>query len=237
MFRNKIFNRALLFSSLWHLFWIFAVIIVVTPTVQPSTIYQEVGFLGPILEKTAFDFMLEGIVPQAETLYARDVAFIDNVYLKPKGPKRKVLKEVIPKIKKENFSFVLEKYLKGSKEIPIYVSEKIKMMYASQKPNGSLSQIDGPAGKRDIVFKPGPLRVLPGLYGDSDEYTVKLKFFVSNKGIVRDIEPVISSGYPEVDMKAVKFLKNWRFSSLSAAKRDKLDWGAVTIKIKAKQND
>ncbi|MFH1380611.1 MAG: energy transducer TonB [Candidatus Omnitrophota bacterium] len=237
MFKDKVFNKALLFSALWHLFWISAVIIIVTPTVQPSTMYQEVGFLGPILEKTAFDLMVDEVMPQAETLYARGATFVDKIYLKPKGPKRRILKKSIPKTETENFSFVLEKYIKGAKEIPLYVSEKIKMIYATPEPEINPLAVQGPAGKREIIFKPRPPVAPKGIYGETDKYTIKLKFFVSNKGIVRDVEPVVSSGYPEIDMKAVTFLKNWRFSSLSAAKRDTLTWGAVTIKIDTEKND
>ena len=95
MFRDRIFNLSILFSCAWHLCWISVIGVVVTPSVQPSDFYQEVNFLGPILEKTAFDLMVEGAKPQAETLYARSTLFIDNIYLKPKGPELFMDKEYI----------------------------------------------------------------------------------------------------------------------------------------------
>ena len=91
MFRDRIFRISFLFSSAWHLFWILAVSIVIAPNVQPGDIYQEVDFLGPILEKTAFDIMTEKVTPHAETHYARTAMFAEGVFLKPKGPERRIL--------------------------------------------------------------------------------------------------------------------------------------------------
>ena len=83
MFRDRAFNLSILISAVWHLFWVSAVTVIVTPTVQPSDFYQEVDFLGPILEKTAFELMVDNVKPQAETLYARSTLLINNIYLKP----------------------------------------------------------------------------------------------------------------------------------------------------------
>ncbi|MBL7156926.1 MAG: energy transducer TonB [Candidatus Omnitrophica bacterium] len=189
--------------------------------------------MGPILEKTAFDLMVEGAKPQAETLYARSTLFIDNIYLKPKGPERKVLKEFVGDAVLDRFVFVLSDYVKNKKEIPLYAEEDMRI--ADFRTGGGISPaIEGPASEREIIFSPEELTVPRGLYDDTEGYVVKLKFFLSNNGIVREIEPVASSGYPEIDLRAIEFLKKWRFSPLSMVEKDKSIWGIVTIKVTAK---
>ena len=228
MFRDKNFNMAVIFSSAWHLFWISAVGIVVTPTVQTSNIYQEVGFLGPILEKTAFDLMVEEVTPQAETLYSRSTLFMDKVYLKPLGPRRRVLRKSV---------FSLRAYAKDTKEIPRYIDEAIRATYTSTKSGSGRApaSLEGPAREREIVFKPKRLTVLRGLYDDCPEYRVRLKFFVSSDGIVYNPKLLVSSGYPEVDLVAIRFLKRWRFSPLSFVEKDKSPpWGILAVKVLAK---
>ena len=222
---------SVLFSTAWHLFWISVIAIVITPSVQPSNMYQEIGFLGPILEKTAFDIMLEGVAPQRETLYARTALFLDEVYLKPEGPKRIILKEFIPDNVLEKFSFNIHEYIGGKKEEPSYYEDSVKMLYEKRSENAMLI-IEGPAGKRGVMFKPHEKPSVPkGLYGDAEEYTVKLKFFITQNGIVHDTEPIISSGYPGIDMQAVNFLKKWRFSPSSVIDKDKTDWGMLEVMI------
>ena len=73
-----------------------------------------------------------------------------------------------------------------------------------------------------------------GHYGDVEEYAVKLKFSLSKKGIVYSIEPVISSGYPTIDLRAASFIKKWRFSQATSDKEAECNWGIVSVGIKAK---
>jgi TonB family protein len=237
MFRDKVFNLAILFSSAWHLFWISSVGIVVTPDTRPGTHYQEVSFLGPILEKTAFDLMAEEVTPGAETLYAKRASFGDNAYLKPRGPKRKVLEEFTPDVTRERFTFSLRSFIRGAKEIPLYFAEAVgiseKRVAGDEAPPEPAS-IEGPAGKREVIFKPAPPAVLRSLYGGDKEYIVRARFSVSPSGVVHDVEPIVSSGYPEIDLKAIRFLTKWRFSPLRLSASDEPAWGIVTVRIDAR---
>ena len=234
MFKDRAFNLSILFSTALHLFWIFAVCIIVTPSVQPSDAYQEVAFLGPILEKTAFDLMVEEIKPQAETLYARSTLFLDKIYLKPKGPDRKVLKGSIPSAVLNRLAFFLQDYVKGPKEIPLYFAEDIRMVYAETEKKDMSPLMEGPAKEREIIFKPERLTISRGAYAGGEKYIVKLKFFISDRGIVYDVEPLVASGHPEIDLEAIRFLKKWRFSPLSLVEKNKSTWGIVTVKVETK---
>jgi len=233
VFKDRIFNLSVLFSGAWHLFWVCVIGIVITPTVQPSNLYQEINFLGPILEKTAFDMMTEGRKPLAETVYARSALFIDNVYLKPAGPKRKVLKTTISETVRDKLTLILLDDIKGAKETPSHYEEDIRMFYRGMRPATESPPIEGPAAERKIIFKPDRLLISPGIYGDDEEYVVKIRFLVSHNGIVYNAEPVVSSGYPEVDLQAMSFLKKWRFNPGNSAK-DEVSWGIMTVNAKAR---
>jgi len=234
VFSNNIFSISILFSLLWHIFWILAVGVVVTPTVESSDLYQEVSFLGPILEKTAFDIMAEGGIPHSETVYTSSSTLITSAYLRVAGPARRVKKEVMPENVLDRFFVVLQGYFSNKKEVPLYVAESAEMRYSKKRKRKAISFIDGPAKRRELISKAEPSSVPRGIYGNEKEYAVKLKFFVSKNGIVRDIEPVVSSGYPEIDLLAVKSLKKWRFSPTNAKRKNKSIWGVTLIKIEAK---
>ena len=233
LFSDRVFNLSIVFSTVWHLFWICAIGIVVTPSVQPTNVHQEIGFLGPILEKTAFDLLAEDVKPQAETLYVSSALFHDKVFLKPEGPGRKVRKEFLPEALPDRFVFFLREYIKDTREIPPYLAYTTGVSRLGPE-SKKAPELEGPAAERGIIFKPDFPAVPAGLYGDSEEYVVKLKFFVSGKGLVYDVAPVVSSGFPEIDMEATKFLKRWRFSPFTAGKKSESDWGIVTVAIEAR---
>lgn len=231
MFKDKILGISILLSTAWHLFWIFSVGIIITPTVETSNLYQEVNFLGPLLEKTAFDFMTEAAMPQSETLYATSSLFIENAYLRPRGPDRKIAKKTSHQSITDRFFLVLRKYFQSNKEAPPNMVEEANVRYNKKSEIKPSSEIEGPAKYLNIVSKSRTPSVPRGLYGDSDEHIVKLKFFVSKNGIVRYVEPVISSGYTEIDFLAIRTLKKWRFAPKSDNKNV---WGIISIKVMAR---
>ena len=231
MFTKRLLGISILISTVWHLFWIFAIGIVVTPTVETSNLYNQVEFLGPILEKTAFDLMTEGINPQSETLYATSSLFGGDFILRPKGPDRKILMKTVHTGAPDRFFFILRDYIKNSEKVPLYLSEDPAARYMEKREKKSDALIEGPAGDREIIFKPEPVIVSKGLYSANKEYFVRLRFILSKNGIAREIEPILSSGYPEIDLLAVNALKKWRFSPLNSYKEDNDSWGAVVIRI------
>jgi len=233
MFKDRNFNLAVLFSGAWHLFWIFAITIVITPTVQPGNMYQEIDFLGPILEKTAFDLMAEEGKPQAETLYARSAVFVDKIYLKPQGPRRKVLKESAPDAVLDKFIFRLGDFVKDAKDVPLYFASEIRMREKETVKPGAVSLIEGPAKTREIIYSPAPPKIPLGLYGDMEKISVSIKFFIADNGVVYHAEPVLSSGFPEVDLQAIRFIKRWRFSPLRFGGEKEDVWGVIRVEIKS----
>ena len=232
MFRDGKLNLAVVFSTVWHLFWIFAIGIVVTPNVRSNNVYQEVDFLGPILEKTAFDLMVDQATPKAETLYSSSILLSESIYLKPQGPRRRIPEAPGQVFMSKRFAFI-KNHGKDKKEIPRYIAENIRNFVSKPNEAKPASAVEGPARKREVIFKPKALVIPRGIYGDQENYRLELKFFVANNGIVYDAIPAISSGYPEIDLVAIRFLKRWRFSPLSATDGHSRDaWGTVTVMVR-----
>ncbi|MCM8782233.1 MAG: hypothetical protein NC828_04215, partial [Candidatus Omnitrophica bacterium] len=75
MFRDRDFSIAFLISLSWHLFIMFFVTIVVLPVNFPMLKASTISFLGPILEKTAFEIMIEKGIPSKQTVYQQTMPF------------------------------------------------------------------------------------------------------------------------------------------------------------------
>ena len=232
MFTNKIFGIAIVISSVWHLFWISAVEIVVTPTINTSSDYQEVSFLGPILEKTAFDIMSDEYAHYGEARYATSsIFFLDKVHLKAAGPKRDVLNKSVPVRALDRFTFNLQGYINDAKEIPFYMADEKDFILIEEK---EMPEVKGPVREREIIYKPDAPLVEAASYGSGEVYSTQVKFAVSHNGIVYRAEPMVSSGHPKIDIIAIRHIREWRFSPLSLVERDQNNWGIATVTIKTR---
>ncbi|MBI3990571.1 MAG: energy transducer TonB, partial [Candidatus Omnitrophica bacterium] len=98
-------------------------------------------------------------------------------------------------------------------------------------------EIEGPAKERVVLYKP-PLPPYPkwaemaGL-----DFDLVLKFMVNQKGEVKLVETLISSGYPQVDTLGLRYLKNWRFNPLSSEDDKAGQWGKIKIKFRLESKD
>lgn len=236
MFRDKTFNLAFLISLSWHLFCMFCITIVILPANFPIAKASSVSFLGPILEKTAFELMLERKIPTRRTSY-REPMYFDGTFL-TKDEKG------IDKLKFDNY------FLTGKRE---EIKPNAKDLFGDFKFTPSFSQgtlnkpsakgprlegggdglfIEGPLAKREILFKPElPVlakRIEPG----QESFVVELKFKVSSKGSVDEVLLLASSGYPDVDMAAIGYIKGFQFSPLS--RQDTPLWDKIRLTLKTK---
>ncbi|MBL7158583.1 MAG: hypothetical protein ISS91_03650 [Candidatus Omnitrophica bacterium] len=232
MFANKIFGVTILISSVWHLFWISAVEIVVTPTINSGCDYQEVNFLGPILEKTAFDIMADDYAHYGEARYAASsIFFLDRAHLKAAGPKRHILDRNVPEKALNRFTFNLQGYINDAKEIPFYMAEQKDFILLEEK---EMPKVEGPVKGREIIHKPDSPVVASESYGANATYSVEVRFAISHNGIVYRAEPLVSSGQPKIDIIAIRHVREWRFSPLSLVEREENNWGVVTVIIKSR---
>lgn len=55
LFKDNVLIFAILFSAVWHIFWLSAFTVIVVPKVEKGVKFSNVSFLGPILEKNALN--------------------------------------------------------------------------------------------------------------------------------------------------------------------------------------
>ncbi len=86
--------------------------------------------------------------------------------------------------------------------------------------------IKGPAGKREILYKPG----IPDVKIDR-EGEVELKFWVLPDGSVGRVFSLLR-GDAELERIAINYIKQWRFNPLDEAGSTVEQWGTITVKFR-----
>lgn len=71
MKKDHILISAVLFSAMWHIFWLSAFTIAAVPKVEKTVKFSNVSFLGPILEKGVLNVNIK----------ARERTSLENSYL------------------------------------------------------------------------------------------------------------------------------------------------------------
>lgn len=80
IFKDRVFIYAILFSAIWHIFWISSVSVVVAPKAERKVKFSGVSFLGPILDKGILKVSVE---PRERTvLEKRYLADIERLSLR-----------------------------------------------------------------------------------------------------------------------------------------------------------
>ena len=90
------------------------------------------------------------------------------------------------------------------------------------------SGIQGPAGKRKVLYKPE----IPDVKIDR-EGEVELKFWVLPDGSVGSVVPLLR-GYAELERIAINYMKQWRFDPLDESELTVAQWGTITVKFRLK---
>lgn len=227
MFRNRAFNISILISLGWHIFWISMVTIITVPTGLSFANYTKVYFLGPILKKTAFEFMLENSPVHRETLYRYPVIPPYTFEVKIESPIERPLKQTLEYEKPSMFKFSLKDIIKEDKVTTShFFKETFSVLSRSIGPRS-------PIGKRAIIFKPDKIPRVPiWITQDQESFKIKLEFTVSPQGNVKRVKPIVSSGYPQVDMIGMDYLKRWRFAPLQPSDKQKDHAGNIKIELR-----
>lgn len=96
---------------------------------------------------------------------------------------------------------------------------------AAEEVDASSFAIEGPASKREVLYKPTQL---PDVHIDI-EVDIRLKFWVLPDGSVGEVIP-LQRGDVRLERAAIEYLKNWRFTPV-APDRPQV-WGIIPIKYK-----
>jgi hypothetical protein len=220
---------ALLVSMAIHIFGMSAVTIITPEDLQRSGPHTRVDFLGPLLKKTAFDIMLENTEPLMSTTYQYSPLDAHDSYLDVVITKRKpAVPEFPDRLESDMDAFVIG-YLTGAKTVP-----GIKLDFAGKSPVfRGWSGTDGdPSRTRTVVYKPEPPLIMRGRYGDEASFKVRLKALIGKDGDVKRVEPLTTTGYPQLDMTASKFVKGWIFEPRKGI-ADEDEWREVEVILNA----
>ena len=190
LFKDRYLNIAILVSVLWHCL----LIISVNPVFKTGHIMKHdtsISFLGSILER---------VVP---------------------GEEKPLMSGYVPKENK------IDKLEPGKADFINAEPEKIDFFYYSDTSNffnlntyrkkdaarASFSDffIKGEARDRMIIYKPDldKVTVLPSDF--NSDYSATIKFKISSEGFVKYTECIISSGFPEIDRAATRYVRKWQF--------------------------
>ena len=222
LFKDRNLNIAIVISASCHIIGMLSISPVIISGNMKDT-HGTVSFLGSILERVI-------AVPE-NSLTLEDDYFIQNL-------------ERIAIAKSEKISLVSPDV--GSKSI---ASQPDKGRFASNKDKGSvpffgLRQskrerpriefsnvfIAGEAKDRMLLYKPDLPRVIVLDSDFSFDHEVVVRFRIHQYGFIENPECLTSSGSPEVDRAAIRYIRKWQFVPLDR-KTDTLQEGMVRLRF------
>ena len=191
LFKDRNLNIAILVSVLWHFLCIF----LFNPTLSTGNIREyktSIAFLGDILgnvisgnEKsfTPSSVSPEHIMDKTEPVEA---GFINNHQ------------------EKKDFSYSLADN-RGFLNLGAYRKKEIARV------NFSDFFIKGNAKDRIIMYKPDldKVAMLPSDF--NSDFSASVRFRISKDGFIKYVECVASSGFPEIDKAAIRYVRKWQF--------------------------
>ncbi|MFH1791634.1 MAG: energy transducer TonB [Candidatus Omnitrophota bacterium] len=192
-----------------------------------QAVYTEVSFLGPILEKTAFEMMVEEYHPKAETLFRTSAILEREYYLEVAGPGRE----------DEKSRFARDSGVSDRGHVSVRKGEgrdflRDKGIFYHIRERGFNKFIEGPARERMIISKPAMPVFSKKFLTDNENFTTVFRFVLSHDGTVELVEPVMSSGYPDIDTECMNYIRSWKFEPRRGDSAGEKDWGNVTLHIK-----
>jgi len=231
LFKGRIFRLALLISIAWHLVWMYGIRVELFSHQIKQIEYPTISFLGPILEETIFKKEPKINLPSSiSPLQARGLVK-DNLNLQSWLLKRSIVRRIVQirdrdKGIPQRVSDGLNKRMPPSTYQSAFRPKTVK-----SKPFPEIGQVKGPVEERRVFYQPS-LPVLPDwLRQERLRLNIEIKFWLSKEGLVEYAEPLISCGYPEIDLLMVTYLNKWRFQPLAAEELDNQQdqWGIVRL--------
>lgn len=204
---------AVIFSLLAHLFFMTAVSIVTPEDFFKTEPFTKVTFLGPILEKTAFDIMMGGeeeVDPGGDIVVPGNLLKTEiDVTFSGKGSGSAGFPHNAGKVMYDRVKISLS----GDKISPrIFIGSDQNFAQGNALKN-SFSQAHI---ERAVIYRPLP----PVIEGFRDEdgrgFTVKVSAFIDDLGVVIEPRIVRSSGDISVDMEVLNYFSGWKFQPREA---------------------
>ena len=193
---------AILVSLGVHIAWMSVVSITTPEEFGRIGPYARVDFLGSILTKTAFDIMLADTSTVIINSYDDDAQ--KEADLKAKVTKTDTGIKDVPEHDVVNKDEGVRDFLSGDKDVQ-------EMSEGSKGHVLETDTMDRNVSVRRVIYRPEPPVIMRGIYGDKDTFKVKVKVLIDAGGEVKNAEPVTTTGYPRLDIQALKFVRYWIF--------------------------
>lgn len=217
---KKPFTIAIIVSVIWHLFLGTAFCIVVTPIkLVPVSKLSNVNFLGPLLLEGLGAKTNIGVKPIAgKATPQRKITFEERFYAKIEKPRKAI------SVKRLDDRAILKGRDAAQGSVSLYSKALAPFFYSEQlQYEPRVYDVTGQVAGRNVLYKPEflvsvkwPVKLTQDL--DIDSFDMMLRFYVSPGGEVESVEKIYSSGYPEVDIIGIRYIKMWKFSSVEGGK-------------------
>jgi len=219
-------RTAILISLGAHIVAMSAVQIITPQDVLTMKPYTRVDFLGPILQKTAFDIMLENVSPDMRTAYGHDFPLSESGYLDVAVSKKGARLEFFPDQLESRMDDGVMDHLRGAKIVP---DVGLGFLRDGAALTDWKSGIMGEDRSRGILYRPPAPVIMPGLYGDEKIYRLRVTALVDKEGNVSKAEVLTTTGYPRLDMIASKYVMGWIFEPKERYEASGEEWCDVEV--------
>ena len=192
LFKDRTLNIAILISIAWHLAFMFSF----SPVINTGRIIEHkasISFLGGILGS---------IVAGNERFSMPDYVSLRGRMGEP-GP----AEEGFINAKQDKKEFTAE---------PLYNQALFdpNLYHRKEVPRIKFSDffIKGDARDRIIIYKPDLDKVIILPSDFNSDFSAGIRFRVSKDGFVQYAECAASSGFPEIDQAAIRYVREWQFA-------------------------
>lgn len=227
---------AFLVSVSWHLICMFLFTIVILPVSLPMSTISNVSFLGPLLEKTAFELMLDKNVQPKQVSY-QEPMFINNAFLTHEDDRigRARFNDFSLKTRTDQAEVSANDLFGGYKIMPTFSMKapmpERKAASVAAASTDEAFQIEGLLARREIILKPEAPVAAKRVGAEQKNFFVELKVKVTGDGKVEQADLLASSGYPDIDLAAINYVKGFQFSTIEAG--GGTVWDKVKLSIKS----
>lgn len=218
-FAHRPVLAALAASIVWHLFWFFSVTIVVSPKKDADKPKPRLVSLGPVLDDSIFRSLVESRVEATPAYYRPRLTGQTATELPAETAERRLPGDVVSVPFGAQGRDALAGLVGGRKAAPDFdLTDVFAGLGGGAAPAVRFS---GPAEERQILFSP-PKPVLPPETDPAAQSApTRIRFRVDGSGAVSAAEIVASSGYPEIDLLWLDYLRRFQFAPLGSAVYEK----------------
>lgn len=203
---NTIFKKVIGFSLLTH-FVIFFLFKVQLQSPLSFSSYQlcRISFLGSILDESSLQ-----VVPLEESKVKEAARFwFPQRFLNPDPlVSERKFTQAIPDFLADQLLQSYRNEVTFSQRSSSLTNSNFLLLKTEESPWVTL---EGEIRNRAVLYQPKFSDSLKGIDELPEIVSMTLRFRVSKEGIVGQIQPVLSSGYTEVDVWGIRYLRQWRF--------------------------